>query len=413
MRENTALLHQRFQGDPSTGGTLTPIAQTSAFRCQSAEELEAVCAGKKPGYAYSRIGNPTINSFEVRMAALEGGVAAVACSSGMAAVSMALLNILEAGDEIIAGAGLFGGTLDLFHDLEPFGITTRTVEHLSPEEIEPLLSERTKVIFGELIGNPKLDVIDIPAVSALAHERNIPLFIDSTTATPILAHPLKLGADVVIHSTSKYINGSGSGISGVIIDGGTFSWDFDRYQVLAPFRRAGKLAFTLRLREDLWRNFGACAAPSNLFLNSLGLETLGLRMERLCANALGLARFLEAHPGVGEVRYPGLESSPFFLLVQQELNGMGGAIVTARLGSKARAYQVMNHLKYAQIATNIGDVRTLVIHPASTIYLHSSESQRRSAGVYDDLIRISVGIEDLEDLKEDFAQALAQADSRA
>lgn len=220
MRENTALLHQRFQGDPSTGGTLTPIAQTSAFCCQSAEELEAVCAGKKPGYAYTRIGNPTINAFEVRMAALEGGVAAVACSSGMAAVSMALLNILESGDEIIAGAGLFGGTLDFFQDLKALGITTRTVEHLSQEEIEPLLNERTKVIFGELIGNPKLDVIDIPAVSALAHERGIPLFIDSTTATPILAHPLKLGADVVIHSTSKYINGSGSGISGVIIDGG-------------------------------------------------------------------------------------------------------------------------------------------------------------------------------------------------
>ncbi len=409
MKQNTALLHQRFRGDAATGATLAPIAQVSAFSGSSAEELEQVFAGRKPGFAYTRIGNPTISSFEQRIAGLEGGVSATACASGMAAVSMALLNVLEQGDEVIAAAGLYGGTLNLFSDLTHFGIRTHFVERLIPELVEPLINQHTKVIFGEVISNPKLDVVDIGLIADCAHRHGLPLFIDNTTATPILVHPLALGADIVIHSSSKYLNGSGSAISGILVDGGKFPWDFQRYPALKGYRQLGKLAFTARLRNDTWQNFGPCAAPMNLFLNSIGLETLGLRMERLCSNARGLAEYLSRCLGPENVNYPGLESSPCYSLVQSQLNGMGGAILTARLGTKERAYRVMNALKYATIASNIGDVRTLILHPSSTIFVHSSPEEKRRAGVYEDMLRVSVGIEDLEDLMEDFELGFGKA----
>jgi O-acetylhomoserine (thiol)-lyase len=405
MNFNTALLHKNFNGEEHTGSTITPIYQVSAFSHESAEQLEKVFNNKAPGFAYTRISNPTVDSFEKRVASMEKGIGAVACSSGMAAVTMSLLNILEAGDEIIAGSGLFGGTIDLFGDLEAFGIKTRFVESVNVQELEPLINDKTKAVFTELIGNPKLDVVDLESVSALLHSHGIPLIIDSTTATPYLINPFDYGADVVVHSSSKYINGGGNSISGIIVDSGNFKWDPSRYKGFEQYKKYGKFAYLAKLRNGIWRNVGGCLSPMNAFMNSVGLETLGLRMERLCYNAQKLAEFFEATDGI-EVNYPGLESNPYYELVKKQFKGMGGAILTIRAGSKEKAFKLINNLKYATNATNIGDTRTLVIHASSTIYTHSSEAQKLSAGVYDDTIRISIGIEDIEDLIADFAQAI-------
>lgn len=405
MKFNTALLHSNFDGDSLTGATVTPIYQVSAFSHESPEKLEKIFNNKAPGYAYTRISNPTVDSFEKRIASLENGIGAVACSSGMAAVTMSLLNILQAGDEIIAGAGLFGGTIDLFKDLQPFGITTHFVNHVCTEEIESLITENTKAVFAELVGNPALDIVDIESVANLVHKHNIPLIIDSTTATPCLIHPIDYGADIVVHSSSKYINGGGNAISGIIVDSGNFKWDSVRYEFVNEYKKFGKFAYLAKLRNGIWRNMGCCLAPMNAFLNTVGLETMGLRMERLCDNALHLAEFLDTFDGI-DVNYPALAKSPYYPLTQKLFGGKGGAILTIRAGSKERAFRLMNNLKYPLIATNIGDVRTLVIHPASTIYAHSNENQKINAGVYDDTIRISIGIEDIDDLKEDFKQAI-------
>lgn len=405
MNFNTKLLHSGFKTEKATGSTITPIYQVSAFAQESAEKLESVFNNKAPGFAYTRISNPTIASFEMRMNELEKGIGAVACSSGMAAVTMSLLNILESGDEIIASAGLFGGTIDLFGDLKAFGITTRFVNHVTAEEIKPLINDKTKAVFAELIGNPGLEIVDISEISALCHESNVPFILDSTTATPYLVNPFEYGADIVVHSTSKYINGGGNSISGIIIDSGNFQWDYEKYRGLAEYRQFGKFSYLARLRNGIWRNIGACLAPVNAFMNSVGLETLGLRMERCCQNSLALARFLKECDGI-EPNYPALEDNPYYDLCQKQLGGKGGAILTVRVGSKERAFKLINGLKLATNATNIGDVRTLVIHPASTIYAHSNEEQKHSAGVFDDTIRISVGIEDPEDLIEDFRQAI-------
>ncbi len=404
MKFNTSLLHGTATELPF-GSTLTPIYQVSAFSHESAEQLEKVFNNKASGFAYTRISNPTVDSFEKKIAALEKGIGAVACSSGMAAVTMSLLNILEAGDEIIAGAGLFGGTIDLFGDLEAFGITTKFVRHVTTEEIAPLITEKTKAIFGEIIGNPGLDVVDIKSVSDLAHSKGIPFIADCTTATPYLINAADFGADIIVHSSSKYINGSGDAISGIIIDSGKFSWDFDRYKGLSPYKKYGKFAYLAKLRNGIWRNMGSCLAPMNAFLNSIGLETLGLRMERLCSNALKLAEFFESDGRV-IVNYPALRSNPYYELVQKQFGGKGGAILTIRAGSKERAFKLINQLKYAINATNIGDVRTLVIHPASTIYTHYTEEQKLHAGVFEDTIRISIGIEDIDDLISDFKNAI-------
>ncbi|MBR1780253.1 MAG: O-acetylhomoserine aminocarboxypropyltransferase/cysteine synthase [Oscillospiraceae bacterium] len=402
MKFNTGLLHGKAVGPYANGATLPPVTQSNAFRYDSFETLERVFAHKTMGYAYSRIGNPTVSALEQRINELEGGVGAVAASSGMAAVSMALLTILSPGDEVIAASGLYGGTIDLFGDLEKLGIHTRFVPLLTPEEIEPLITPRTRCIFGEVISNPALRVTDIAAVAELAHSHGLPFLVDSTTATPYLVRPLSLGADIVIHSSSKYITGSGDAISGVIVDGGKFRWDFARYPALKGFEHTGPFAFLMRLRTDVLENFGGCLAPMNAFLNVVGLETLGLRMERICANAAALAKALDELGGL-QVNHPTLHEQA---LCQRQLQGLGGGILTFRAGSKERAVAILNALNYAHIASNIGDVRTLVIHPASTIFMKSTPAQREAAGVFDDTIRVSVGIEDASDLIEDFTAAI-------
>ena len=406
---NTTLLHKDFGSDRSTGSTLTPIYQASAFSQESAEKLEAVFNNRAPGFAYTRIGNPTTDSFERRIASLEKGVGAVACSSGMAAVTISLLNILQAGDEVIASAGLFGGTIDLFRDLQAFGIKTRFVTEVTAETVRSQLNEKTKAVFTELIGNPKLNVVDLKSVADVAHQGGVPFIVDSTTATPYLVRPFDFGADIVVHSSSKYINGNGSAISGIIVDSGKFKWDFARYKGLEEYKRFGKFAYIAKLRNGIWRNVGCCVAPATSFLNSLGLETLGLRMDRLCSNALQLAEFLQGFEGI-TVNYPALKQSPYYDLVQSQFGGKGGGILTIDAGSKEKAFKLINNLKYATIATNIGDLRTLVIHPDSTIFTHGTKEQKENAGVFEGTIRVSVGIEDIEDLKEDFEQAIKKID---
>ena len=407
MGFNTSLLHGAAVND-KFGATQPPIYQVSAFSHNSAETLEKVFANRAPGFSYSRIGNPTVDAFEKRIAALEGGIGAVACSSGMSAVTMALLNILKAGDEVIAGAGLFGGTIDLFGDLTQFGITARFVDSVTAESISPMINDRTKAVFTELIGDPKLNVVDIKSVAEVCHSSGIPLIIDSTTATPYLVHPFEYGADIVVHSASKYINGGGNSIAGIIIDSGKFKWDSEKFPAFDGYKIFGKFAYLAKLRNGFWRNAGACISPFNAYMCSVGLETLGLRMERICFNAKALAEHLQSLDGV-TVNYPALETSPYFPLVKSQFGGMGGGILTIRAGSREKAFRLINSLKYALIATNIGDIRTLVIHPASTIYLHATEEQREKAGVYDDTIRVSVGIEDINDLTADFENAIKRS----
>lgn len=405
MDFNTKLLHGKAVQRYQDGATVPPITQVSAFSYETAEQVEKIFNNKAPGYAYTRISNPSVDAFERRICELENGKGAVACSSGMSAVTLSLLNILSEGDEIIAGSGLFGGTIDLFEDLEAFGITTKFVKHVTVEEIAPLVTEQTKVVFGEVIGNPALDVMDIKAVADFVHRKGIPLIVDSTTATPYLVRPFEYGADIVVHSSSKYINGGGNSISGVIIDSGTFKWDFTRYKGLEKYKKFGDFAYLAKLRNGIWRNMGGCLAPMNAFLNVVGMETMGLRMERICQNAFALSKAINELDGVS-ANYPLLSGNPYEELTLRQMNGLGGGILTIRAGSKESAYKIMNSLKYALNATNIGDARTLVIHPASTIYTHNTKEQMEAAGVYEDTIRVSVGIEDTKDLIEDFTSAI-------
>ena len=370
MRFNTALLHSAKLGDENTGATLTPIYQSSAFYQPSAEQHEKLFHNKATGYSYTRINNPTIVAFEERMTNLEKGVGSVACSSGMAALTNALLNIVGTGGEIVSSTGLYGGTIDLFHDLEAFGIKTTFVEISDKEAVEAAINENTRVIFAETIGNPKLDVVDIKALSELAHSHRLPLLIDNTVATAYLVTPLTLGADIVINSTSKYINGNSDAISGILTWSGKFAWDPERYPGLVPYKKFGPMAYVAKLRNGLFRNTGACLSPQNAFLNNLGLETLGLRMQRQCENAKELAEFLRDMGAGLTVNYPGLPESPYYELASRQLDGGYGAIITVRTGSREKAFEIINTLKLPYILSNIGDTKTLVLHPASTIAVH-------------------------------------------
>lgn len=407
MKFNTALLHSTPLGDEATGATQTPIYQSSAFYQSSALQHEKLFHNKAAGYSYTRINNPTVAAFENKMTALEEGIASVACASGMAAITNALLNMVGNGQEILASTSLYGGSIDLFHDLEAFGIRTIFVDIDDLNEVEKQITDKTRVIFAETIGNPKLDVVDIPALAELAHAHGLPLLMDNTVATAYLTKPLKLGADIVVNSTSKYINGNSDAISGVITEAGKFKWDAEKYPGLQQYRQFGKFAFTAKLRNGLFRNMGACLAPQTAFYNMLGMETLGLRMERCCSNALTLAKHLEELPGV-TVNYPGLASSKWHEVADRVLENGYGAIITIRVGSKEKAFQVIDSLKIPKIVSNIGDTKSLVIHPESTLNAHSTEKEKEDAGVFDDLIRISVGIEDIEDLLEDFDQAILE-----
>lgn len=407
MDFNTKLLHGNHRPDEKTGSTTVPIYQSSSFRYKTAEELERVFQGNDYGYIYTRINNPTIDAFEKRISSLEKGVGAIACASGMAAVTLAVLNLTEQGDEIVAGSGIFGGTYSLFRSLADYGITARFAPNAQVEAFAELITDRTKLIFAETIGNPKMDIPNIKALADLAHSHEIPLIIDNTVTTPYLIRPFEHGADIVIHSTSKLINGSGNSIGGIIIDKGRLPWSETKFPKLHELRKTYSfLAYLAKLRKGLHKDMGACMAPFNAYLNSTGLETMGLRVERMCSNALELARFLEGHKEVAWVNYPGLSNNPYYEIANEQFGGKYGVILTIGAGSKERAFRVINNLKYYYNLANIGDIRSLVIHPASTIYTTCSPEEKALMGVEEDMIRVSVGIEDIGDLVADFDQAL-------
>lgn len=342
---------------------------------------------------------------------MEGGGAAIATASGMAAITTAALTILRSGDEILSSSSLFGGTFSLFRDtLSSYGITATFVDPLDLDGFRNAINERTRLLFVETIGNPKLDVPDVPALARIAHEAGIPIMVDSTVSTPYLANGIELEADILAYSTSKYINGTGTTIGGVIIDRGVFDWNNPKFPHFEQFyKKYRAFAFTARARKLVHKDVGACAAPFNSYLLTEGVQTLALRMERHCSNALALARFLKDHPKVDWVSYPGLENSPHHAVATRLYGGRYGGLLTFGTGDKASAFRAINGLKLAKNLANIGDAKTLVIHPASTICADYNAEEKKLMGVTEDLVRVSVGIEDCRDIIEDFSQALNAA----
>ena len=408
-RLDTKLMHGGFELDQATGATVPPIVQSSAFAYGSAEEIEAVFAGREAGYVYSRISNPTVGAFEARLTALEEGLGAIAVSSGMAAISSLALALAGSGDEIVAGSSLFGGTYSLFQNtLNRYGIGVRFVDPRDLGAVRDAIGDKTRLVFVETIGNPKLDVPDLAALAAIARERGVPLVVDSTVTTPLLVQPKRLGADLIVHSTSKFINGHGNAIGGIIVDAGTFDWASPRFPFLAPFSaRVWRFAQLAALRNRICRDLGCCLSPFNAFLLTIGVESLGVRMERHCANAATVAAFLSAHAKVEETRYPGLKSHPDYALASRQFGGRYGALLALRLGTKERCFRFINRLRLAKNLANLGDARTLVIHPGSTICRDFDARERLVMGVTEDLVRLSVGIEDAADIVGDLDQALA------
>ena len=410
FRFDTLLIHGGTTAGPS-GATTIPIVQSSSFAHGTAEELEDIFRGRKTGQIYTRINNPTTESLERRLTLLEDGLACLATASGMAAITTAVLTIARSGDEILSSSSVFGGTFSLFRDtLANYGITTRFVDPTDLEAVRRGVSPATRLIFVETIGNPKMDVPDIAAIAAVAREAAVPLLVDATVTTPYLARAKDLGADIVLHSTSKFINGTGSAIGGAIVDLGTFDWNNPKFPHFEQFsRKYRNFAFTARARKLIHKDFGACAAPFNSFLLAEGVETLALRMERHCTNAMQLARFLKGHAKVRWVNYPGLEDSPFHAVAARQFGGRFGGLLTFGLADQPAAFRFINHLSMVKNLANIGDAKTLVIHPASTICCDYDAEVNELMGVTAELVRVSVGIEAIEDIIEDFAEALEQA----
>jgi len=410
LKFDSLLIHGGSEPGPA-GATSVPIVQSSSFAYGSAEGLEDVFRGRAVGSVYTRIGNPTTEALERRLALLEGGGTAIATASGMAAITTSVLTILRAGDEILSSSSLFGGTFSLFRDtLSNYGITTRFVDPLDLDGFRSAINERTRLLFVETIGNPKLDVPDVPALSRIAHESGIPIMVDSTVSSPYLASGADLEADILAYSTSKYINGTGTTIGGVIIDRGVFNWSSPKFPHFEQFHKKYRdFAFTARARKLVHKDVGACAAPFNSFLLTEGIQTLALRMERHCSSALVLAGFLKEHPKLSWVNYPGLEDSPQHKVATRLYGRRYGGLLTFGTGDKSSAFKVINGLKLAKNLANIGDAKTLVIHPASTICADYNIEEKTLMGVTEDLIRVSVGIEDVQDIIEDFKQALDAA----
>ena len=406
----TRAVHAGFDQDRETGATSLPVHESAAFAQASAGAMEEVFAGRRYGHVYSRISNPPVEAFELRMNALEGGAGAVATASGMAAIAAAALCLAGPGDRILAARSLFGGTVLLFNDLRRGGVVVDYVDATDPAAVAAALDERTRMIFVETIGNPRLDVPDIGAIGKAAAARGVPLVVDGTLTTPWLFRAQSHGVSVVVHSATKYITGNGTAIGGVLVDLGSFDWTAGRFTLLAEAAlRAGPAAFLVSARKRLVQNAGGCLSPFNAFLHNLGLETLALRMDRHCANALALARHLAGHPGVASVNYPGLDGNPFRAIAERQFGGRYGGMLTLRLGSRERAFAFIDRLKLAKCMTNLGDAKTLVLHPASTIFRDCSPEETAAAGVTEDLVRVSVGIEGIADLIGDFNQALAGA----
>lgn len=400
----TRAIHDAGLRKEAHGALRFPIYDTAAFGFESAEDMTDAFSGRKASHAYTRISNPTVDVFERKIAALESGLAAVAVASGMAAISTTFLNLLAAGENIVSTASLFGGTYTFFKKiLSPFGVETRFVPADDLAAIEAAIDGKTRVIFTETISNPGMIIPDFAGISAIARLHRIPVIADSTVTTPYLFAARDFGVNVVLHSTTKYISGGATSMGGIIVDLGNFDWS--QIPALKDYHRFGERAFLGRLRKEIYRETGSCLAPHNAYLQTLGLETLGLRLERVCTNATGIAEFLANHPAVKAVNYPGLPSSPFHDLAQRQFRGYGG-ILSLNLESRAACFHFLNKLALVSRASNLGDNKTLALHPASTIFAGLTEAELETLGVDDTLIRLSLGIEDIDDLREDIGQAL-------
>ncbi|MBT0962788.1 O-acetylhomoserine aminocarboxypropyltransferase/cysteine synthase family protein [Denitromonas iodatirespirans] len=417
----TLCLHAGQQPDAATGARAMPIYQTTSFVFDSPEHAAALFNLQTFGNVYSRIANPTVAAFEERMAALEGGRAALATASGLSAQMVALLTLCEAGDEIVAARTLYGGSYSqLDVSLRKLGIATHFVDPADPDAFRAAITERTKAVYGEIIGNPGLNVFDLSAIADVAHAAGVPLVIDNTLASPYLCRPIEHGADIVIHSATKYIGGHGTTMGGVIVESGKFPWDNGRFpQMVEPSRgyhgvnfyeTFGDFGFTMKARMETLRTFGPALSPFSAFMLLQGLETLPVRMDRHVANAQAVAAFLAAHPQVAWVNYPGLADSPDHALAQRYLpKGAGGILSFGIVGGQAAGERFINAVQMISHLANVGDAKTLVIHPASTTHRQLSEAEQRAAGVPPDMVRLSVGIETEADILWDLDQALAQA----
>jgi len=407
--------------DSATNARAFPIYQTSSYVFDSPEHAANLFGLKQFGNIYTRIMNPTQDAFERRVAALEGGVGALATASGQSAETLAILNVAQSGDEIISSASLYGGTYNLFHYTLPrLGITVRFVDSRNPENFRAAFNERTKAVFAETVGNPRLDTLDIRATADIVHEYGVPLIIDNTLPTPYLVQPLKHGADVVIHSATKFIGGHGTSIGGVIVDSGKFDWTNGRfpsftepdpsYHGLRYVEALGPLAYIIKARVQLLRDLGPASAPFNDWLFLQGLETLPLRMERHSKNALRVAEFLEDHPAVNWVSYPGLASHPQYeIAAKYHTNGYGAILGFGIKGGLEAGKQLIRHVELFSHLANVGDAKSLIIHPASTTHSQLTPEEQIETGVTDDFVRLSVGLETVEDLLDDLDQALKVA----
>jgi O-acetylhomoserine (thiol)-lyase len=422
----TLAVHAGQSADPATGALAVPIYQTTSYQFQDADHAGRLFALKEFGNIYTRIMNPTTDVLEKRVAALEGGAAGLATASGQAAETLTITTLASAGEEIISTTSLYGGTYNLFHyTLPKLGITVRFVDADDFDGLRALINDKTRAIYTETLGNPKLDVVDIERIAAIAHEHKLPLVIDNTSASPALVRPIEWGADIVVNSATKFLGGHGTTIGGVIVDAGKFDWAASgrfkgftepdpSYHGISYTEAFGPLAFILKARVQGLRDTGAALSPFSAFLLLQGIETLHLRLERHSQNALAVARHLEAHPGVEWVNYPGLESSPYYERAQKYLpNGRGGLISFGIKGGYAAGKKLIDALELFSLVANIGDAKSLVIHPASTTHQQLSVEEQASTGVTPELVRLSVGIEDIRDILADLDQAIETANGQA
>ncbi|HEX3022693.1 MAG TPA: O-acetylhomoserine aminocarboxypropyltransferase/cysteine synthase family protein [Lachnospiraceae bacterium] len=398
-----------------------PIYQSTTYKYETSEQVGNLFDLKEEGFFYSRLGNPTVDAVEKKIASLEGGVGALCTSSGQAASTFAILNICSAGDHIVSSGAIYGGTTNLFAvTMKKLGIEVSFVNpESSLEELQTYIKENTKCVFTETIANPALIVSDLEKMVQLAHNNSIPLIVDNTFATPINCRPFEFGADIVIHSTSKYLDGHAVALGGVIVDSGNFDWNNGKFPELSQpdesyhgivyAKDCGKAGYITKARLQLMRDLGATPSPQNAFLLNLGMETLHLRMERHCSNALSVAKWLEGHEKVTWVNYPGLESSKYYSLAKKYMpNGTCGVVSFGVKGGWEASAKLMEKLKLAAIVVHVADVRTSVLHPASTTHRQLTDEQLIQAGVEPELIRMSVGIEDVNDIIADLEQALAE-----
>lgn len=422
---DTLAVHAGQRPDPVTGSRAVPIYQTSAYVFEDTEHAANLFALQRFGNIYSRIMNPTVAVFEERIAALENGIGAIATASGQAAQHLTIFTLMQAGDEFVASRSLYGGTYQQFDvSFRKMGIQCRFVDGDDLEQWRQAVSERTKAFYVETMGNPLIDVADLEALAGIAHEVGVPLIVDNTFASPYLCRPLEWGADIVVHSATKFICGHGTTIGGVIVDGGRFPWDNGKfpgmtepskgYHDLRFFEYFGDFGWLMKCRAEMLRDYGPTMAPFTAWLMLQGLETLHVRMERHCTNAQRVAEFLEQHPAVEYVNYPGLPSNRYHALARKYLpRGCGGIMTFGIRGGREAGRRFIESVQLASHLANVGDAKTLVIHPASTTHQQLTDEELRAAGIGPELIRLSVGIEDVEDIIWDLEQALAKSQRAA